>query len=511
MAAKRRGIHSYRRVFQIVFLLAFFLLLTLTVWPLGQVFLGVFLVGDPLIALNTLINGVWLAPMFIALIMLAVPLLLGRAFCGYVCPMGTIVELTSPEASKGSVLSGRARDALRRLPPFTLIFALGLSLFASGAILVLDPLSLLTRASTILDLSAPRPARPARRRCRLSGASPARCTVDVATGALTGRLVFAEPLTFGLAVFTLALFGGVLLASRLETRLWCRHICPLGALLGQVGRFAVFGRRIDLDKCTSCGRCAKVCPLDAIGLGLPLHGRHAMPAGLGVRRRMSRGRDLPRLATSHRRAYVPGRRAFLAGVGGSLLVGFFTYTGLSHRTRNPGLIRPPGSREERDFMALCSRCGQCMKVCPTNVLQPSLTKTGPEGVFTPEMEFRLGYCDWACNECGKVCPTGAIEALKLEAKRTTKIGRAYVDENRCIPFVDGQTCLVCEELCPLPEKAIELREVTIETPEGDEITLGQPHVIDDLCIGCGICEHRCPAQGEAAIQVRARDDASMRT
>jgi ferredoxin len=151
-----------------------------------------------------------------------------------------------------------------------------------------------------------------------------------------------------------------------------------------------------------------------------------------------------------------------------------------------------------------------MKVCPTNVLQPSLSKAGPEGVFTPEMDFRVGYCDWACNECGKVCPTGAIEALELEAKRTTKIGRAYVDENRCIPFVDGQTCLVCEELCPLPDKAVVLREATVENAEGDEVTLGQPRVIEDLCIGCGICEHRCPAQGQSAIPVRARDDESMR-
>ena len=448
--------------------------------------------------------------MFIALVMLAVPLLLGRVFCGYVCPMGTIVELTSPKASKGSALGGRAHDTLRKLPPFTLIFALGLSLFASGAILVLDPLSLLTRASTILVYPL------LDRLVRLLGdvaylAPPLRGVVDVATGALTGRIVFAEPLTFGLAVLTLALFGGVLLASRLETRLWCRHICPLGALLGQVGRFAVFGRRIDLDEVHSCGRCAKVCPLDAVGSDfhstdgtrcqLGLECADECPEGaisLGWRPRTG---DL-RAGT----ARVPCRHGRLR-----CFVGFFTYTGLSRRTRHPGLIRPPGAREERDFMALCSRCGQCMKVCPTNVLQPSLAKVGLDGVFTPEMDFRIGYCDWACNECGKVCPTGAIEALELEAKRTTKIGRAYVDENRCIPFVDGQTCLVCEELCPLPEKAIVLREVTLETPEGDEVTLGQPHVIDDLCIGCGICEHRCPAQGEAAIQVRARDDASMRT
>jgi polyferredoxin len=508
VAEKRRGIHSFRRVFQITFLLAFFVLLTLTVWPLGQVFLGVFLVGDPLIALNTLINGAWLAPMFIALVMLAVPLLLGRAFCGYVCPMGTIVELTGPKPSKGSALSVRAHSALRKLPPYTLILALALSLFASGAILVFDPLSLLTRASTILVYPL------LDRLVRLLGdvaylAPPFRGAVDATTGALTGRIVFAEPLTFGLAMLTLALFGGVLLASRLETRLWCRHICPLGALLGQVGRFAIFGRQIDLDKCISCGRCAKVCPLDAVGSDF--HSTDGTRCQLGMECADVCPEDAISLGWRPRQeTYVPGRRAFLGATGGALLVGFFSYTGLSRRTRNPGLIRPPGAREELDFMALCSRCGQCMKVCPTNVLQPSLAKVGFDGVFTPEMDFRIGYCDWACNECGKVCPTAAIEALELEEKRTTMIGRAYIDENRCIPFVDGQTCLVCEELCPLPEKAIVLREVTLETAEGDEVTLGQPLVIEDLCIGCGICEHRCPAQGEAAIQVRARDDASMR-
>ena len=509
MARPRRGIHSYRRVFQIGFLLAFFVLLTLTVWPLGQVYLGVFLVGDPLIALNTLINGVWLAPMVIAVVMLVAPLLLGRAFCGYVCPMGTIVELTSPAPAKGSALFARARSALRKLPPFMVILALGLALFASGAILVLDPLSLLTRTSTTLVYPL------VDRLVRLLGdvaylVPPLRGFVDAFTGVLTGRLVFAQPLTFGLSVLTLAVFAGVLLASRLETRLWCRHVCPLGALLGQVGRFAVFGRNVDPEKCTSCGRCARVCPLDAIGSDF--HSTDGTRCQLGL----ECADECPEGAISigwrpRQETYVPGRRALLAAAGGSLLLGFFTYTGLSRLTRHPGLIRPPGAREERDFMALCSRCGQCMKVCPTNVLQPSLAKAGLEGVFTPEMEYRVGFCDWACNECGKVCPTGAIQSLALDAKRTTKIGRAYVDENRCIPFVDGQTCLVCEELCPLPEKAIVLREVTVETPEGDEVTLGQPHVIDDLCIGCGICEHRCPAQGEAAIRVRARDDASMRT
>ena len=90
----KTGIHRFRRRIQLAFLLLFLVLLTLTVWPLGRLYLGVFLVADPLIALNSLAGGVWKPAMVLALAMLVVPLVAGRAFCGYVCPIGTTIELT---------------------------------------------------------------------------------------------------------------------------------------------------------------------------------------------------------------------------------------------------------------------------------------------------------------------------------------------------------------------------------------------------------------------------------
>jgi ferredoxin len=144
-----------------------------------------------------------------------------------------------------------------------------------------------------------------------------------------------------------------------------------------------------------------------------------------------------------------------------------------------------------------------MKVCPTNVIQPSLSKSGVEGMFTPEMDYRVGFCAWSCNECGKVCPTGAIMPIDLETKRTTKIGRAYIDKNRCIPWADYKTCMVCQELCPVPQKAITFHDVEVVSPDGATVKLGRPEVVPERCIGCGVCENACPVVHESAILVRA--------
>ena len=129
------------------------------------------------------------------------------------------------------------------------------------------------------------------------------------------------------------------------------------------------------------------------------------------------------------------------------------------------------------------------------------------GVWTPVLVARLGHCDYNCTACGQACPTNAIPALALETKRETVMGQAYIDENRCIPWADGRTCIVCEEMCPLPEKAIQLEDVVVTTAEGQETPVRRPHVLRERCIGCGICENRCPLPGDAAIRVFAAGEA----
>ena len=75
------------------------------------------------------------------------------------------------------------------------------------------------------------------------------------------------------------------------------------------------------------------------------------------------------------------------------------------------------------------------------------------------------------------------------------------DQNRCIPWADYRDCIVCEEMCPVPDKAIKLERVEVRNTDGVLVTVQRPHVIRERCIGCGICEYKCPANGEAAIRV----------
>jgi formate hydrogenlyase subunit 6/NADH:ubiquinone oxidoreductase subunit I len=164
------------------------------------------------------------------------------------------------------------------------------------------------------------------------------------------------------------------------------------------------------------------------------------------------------------------------------------------------LIRPPGTRDN-DFLIKCVRCAECTKVCPTGGLQPSLFESGLEGIWSPVLVSRLGYCDYTCNACGQICPTGAIPPLPLAEKQNQIIGVAYIDQNRCLPWASFHGCTLCSEMCPVPNKAVKLETVDVVTLEGKRLHLQRPRVSFDLCIGCGLCEYKCPLEGTAAIRV----------
>ncbi|MCK4777578.1 MAG: 4Fe-4S binding protein, partial [Actinomycetia bacterium] len=381
--------------------------------------------------------------------------------------------------------------------------SISLMLFGSAFYLIFDPLSLLTRTSTVnlfpfFDFLA-----------RATGDffyifTPLQGMVDSFTNFLSGKIIFDKPLVYQLQLLVLVMFLFIIGLSFIYRRFWCRHLCPLGAFLGFLGRFSLFGRVVDKEKCIKCLKCEDVCPLDSVrkeGLStdktrcqLSFECADVCPTGaikFGIK--------------PQKEVYNPSRRTFLLVSGLAILNSYYLTSSISRKEKSVGLIRPPGAREENAFLSLCCRCGQCMKVCPTNVLQPSLTSGGFEGIFTPELNFKYSYCAWHCNECSKICPTGAIELLSLEEKRKAVIGRAYIDKNRCIPWVDYTNCLVCEELCPNREEKGFFKEEKVKNPDGKIVELKRPLVIAEKCIGCGICEYNCPVAYEAAINVRATE------
>lgn len=171
------------------------------------------------------------------------------------------------------------------------------------------------------------------------------------------------------------------------------------------------------------------------------------------------------------------------------------------RVFNPALIRPPGAIAEREFLSRCIRCGECMKVCPTNAIQPAGLEAGIEGLWTPVLNMDIGYCEYECTLCGQVCPTDAIRELPLEEKKKIKIGQSFVDKNRCLPYASARPCIVCEEHCPTPTKAIWVEDIEVVNESGQKIRVQQPHVDPELCVGCGICQNKCPIKDRSGIYV----------
>jgi ferredoxin len=137
-------------------------------------------------------------------------------------------------------------------------------------------------------------------------------------------------------------------------------------------------------------------------------------------------------------------------------------------------------------------------------LQPALWESGLDGLWTPTLVPRLGYCDYSCHSCGQVCPAGAIPNLSLEVKRQQVIGKATLNRDRCLPWAKNTPCIVCQEMCPLAPKAVELDTFYVTDDAGQPLTLQRPHVVEERCIGCGICEFKCPLPGDAAIRVSNR-------
>ena len=327
------------------------------------------------------------------------------------------------------------------------------------------------------------------------------------------------------ALFLLGLIG----LSAAKGRLFCNTVCPVGALLGLVSRFALFKIRIPQDACVLCAQCSIHCKAGCIRLktkevdfsrcvacfncitvcethGIAYARSEPTPFNPSTPVAFPRPQaSHPPDATPHAALSREGKaRRVLLRAGATALVGLTGLprsssveakpsnrvpTRLSNAKAWP--VAPPGARDIARFNDLCTACHLCVSACPYGVLQPSLLDYGWSGLLQPRLDFATGYCSYECNRCGQICPTGAILPLELVAKQTVQLGVAHFVRGNCIVHTDHTACGACDEYCPT--KAVHM------IPYRDGLTI--PEVRPALCVGCGACENACPARPHRAIYV----------
>ena len=532
---------NIRRAYEVLFLglFLFFLFITdlryLKGWPVS-----LFLEATPLVAVATALtthtiyrNLVW------GLVIIAITMMVGRVWCNWMCPFGILHHFF------GWIGNRRNTKQMIEVNRYRKIYAIKyyiLAVMIAMAGLWIIPTAIdapgqiwgayqgaelrqtgVSRVFAAVETGIARSAEEHKRTnstLQIGLLDPIALTVRSMTTSVLPSVhkatesVYTEPREYWQAWIVGLVFIGFLVANWWIPRFFCRVVCPLGALLGIFSRFALW--RIDRDpvRCTDCDLCLKSCE----GASDPQGDLRKSECFVCLNciddcpHDALSFRFLPRKASEVAYPAVGRRELLLSGLFGLL---FFPMTRLSGGVRKNwqrGVIRPPGSVAEDEFLRRCIKCDQCIRVCPTNVLQPALFEAGLEGLWTPIMISKMGWCELNCTLCSQVCPTGAIREISIaeklgigpfEGRGPVKTGTAFYNQGRCLPWAMDTSCVVCEEVCPVSPKAIFTRNVEVTDRWGATLELKRPYIDPVKCIGCGICEHECPVKDDPAVYVTA--------
>jgi polyferredoxin len=437
-----------------------------------------FLRLDPLVAISAAVAGrAWVSSLVWAGALLAATLLIPRVFCGYVCPLGTVIDVFDWLVG-GRVKRFRVKRRgwwvhLKYYVLAGVMVAAVLGVTLSG---VVSAIPILTRG--MLFIFGP-----------------------LQTGLARGWHQVA-PVSAG-QIVSILLFLLVLALGFLGPRFFCGYVCPTGAVFSLAGLLRLTGRKVT-SACTECSACVDACAFDAVRPDFTTRPPEctfcqACGGACPARAITFAGRWSPvetRPAAEAREAELGlSRRGFIGGVLGGL-------AGVAAVRLSPGSgragfpVRPPGSVPENEFLARCVRCGECVKACASGVLQSASLELGLEGLWTPRAACDRAGCHQDCNNCGQVCPTGAIRALPLEEKRAARMGLALVHKPTCLPHAGAGECRLCADQCAAAGyDAIELARVHVEFDAAGRPVEGTgylaPEVLDERCVGCGLCQSRC--------------------
>jgi polyferredoxin len=487
-----------------------------------------FLLADPFVAAMTLLaTRTVYQGLFWSVGILALTVVFGRVFCGWLCPFGTLHHffgwiLPSRYGKGARRVEANKTHTRQRIKYYLMVAFLAASVAGSAIGGLFDPICIAVRSIGLAVIPAAHyVASFVTTAAGGTGVRPIQAGADKAADFLAVTVWQAKQFRYHEAWLIGALFIAILFMNRFIPRFWCRVLCPLGAFLGTFARFALFGMEKDHSKCTDCNLCL----VDCQGADSPQGGvkwrqdecHMCLNCEAACPEDVIKFRFLPSRKST---TTVPdtGRRTTIASAAaGAALIPITRVADVIDSNYDHRVIRPPGAVDEKAFLEACIRCAECMKVCPNNALHPAFFEAGPEGLWTPILIPRIGYCEHSCVLCGQVCPTGAIQKITEEQKlgigqKPVSMGTAFYDQGRCLPWAMAVPCIVCEEFCPTSPKAIWVEEVDIPkrepvAPEGGgepamvTVHVQRPHVDPSLCIGCGACEKVCPVQDKPAVYV----------
>lgn len=239
--------------------------------------------------------------------------------------------------------------------------------------------------------------------------------------------------------------------------------------------------------------------------------------------------------------------ALAVGVVGIALLGLAPLVGHANAR-----LRPPGALKDRlkeqEFLGACIKCGQCVQVCPVEAIRLADLTDGV-GVGVPYISARAQACDFSCDglQCVLACPTGALThdinypaearmgfarlarpdaclAVRGEGFQGQARGPGFkgklryeeIDRWNPVPVADHPydvpLCDLCVRQCPIEIRIAQCAEGA--PPSGDQNQCPPRHairleraaggrtatpVVEDGCVGCGVCEMICPAEPAAIV------------
>ena len=441
-----------------------------------------------------------LASSFVIVIAIVViTLLFGRIYCSVICPLGIYQDCIAHVAEKRKKNRYSFKRSKRYRYYIGLAFFLLIAFGFTSIAIFIEPYSIFGRFASNLFSPVYRLINNMLAYFAERWNSYAFYHVDVYIKSLP---MFIIAIAYFLIITVLALVNG---------RWYCNSICPVGALLGSLSKFSVLKPRFDEKKCVSCGLCEKNCRCSAIDAKnhvidytkcvtcfncVSKCNKGAMRYGINKEKMEKKEKEEKMDGKTTRKTFIATIATLAAAstlkAQEKVVDGGLATIAKKKAPKRQTPIKPAGSVSLDNFSSRCTGCQLCVQSCPNDVLRAS---SNLDTFMQPEMSYERGYCRPECTACSEVCPAGAIKKVTREEKTSIQIGHAVWVGQNCVPLHDGVECGNCARHCPSGA-------ITMMPYDPDDATSPKiPIINEERCIGCGACEHVCPARPFSAIFV----------